>query len=1379
MLFLLSVFVPASSLASVNFRAAASAGSTSTGITFVAAGAATSAASGNRTPALPAGIQDGDLIVCLVESYDNVAHTTATAGWSQLYSLMGASATHRASLFYTIADATTTALTVTHTGGSSIIARCAAYRGVDTTTPFDVAYAAQYSASDTTVETGSLTTVNNNDMLLFAGHIANRSSGGTPLTVAGGLTWTERIDSNFNGGGAADIALWLFDATQATAGAIGPLQETGSLAGVSHGVLIALRGNPTPLTINVPTGTVAGDVMIASVTWTPSATTVNAPSGWTLIREVTQGSATTSRLATYYRVATASEPSAYTWTFSGSVLTQSAGGILSFSGVDNAAPVDAEAGNATNSSLNHTAPTVTTTLDDGMLVTIHELASSATWTPPGTMTEAADDASLTPNNAAGISIEMNYEVRTTAGATGTRQATASANADRGATQSVSLKPTPLICYTDDFNRADGSPGTGWTVSNSGGTFGNPVIVSNRLRLTDASGNAATMATLQRLFPGSGNRIEVEFEHYAYGGSGADGIAIALSDSSVTPTPGGYGGSLGYAQNTNATPAKNGFGGGWLGIGIDEYGNFSSPTEGRVGGPGLVIDTISIRGSGSGTAGYAYHTGTATLVPQVDNNGAASPAHKYRIIVDHSNGVNALVSVERNTGSGYVTLIAPYDAKAQAGQAAVPTGWMLSYTGSTGGSTNIHEIDGLRICATSQSPISGVDHFDITVAASASTCVPHTVTIVAKDASNAILTGYTGSVTLSTSTAHGTWAKATSAPIPQGTLTPGSDNGAASYTFVAGDNGSIVLTLDNQRAENLTTTVVDSIAPASSTTSGTVSYLDNAFVISPTDALGTTVVAGRDHAMKAELWRCTRVNPTTCNTCSIAPGYGGAKNLDAWYTADTDHPAGASAPAIGALTLPASAPAVNPASNNLTTLGFTNGVANFNLTTSDVGKYTLNLRDDTGSFASAVNIASSSSIFTVRPFALHVDVPGNPGASAAGGSIFTSAGTDFTATVRGVLWQAGDDANDDGVPDSGAVLSNNGVTPRYAWDTALGAVAPYTPAAGVLGSTSNGTVLQASFSGGSATVNNLRYSEVGSFTIRGAASNYLNSGINLQTDNGVVGRFTPAYFDVAVTAACGPVGTKFTYSGQPLSMVTVTAKAANLGTTTQNYDGTLGFAKDVVLSNAGDASNFTNNSIAAAGFGSGIRNQAGVTYTFPAKETVPVTLTLRAVDNDTVSVSSAGHTEEPAEIRSGRIHILNAYGSELVSLSVPMRVEYYSSDGWMTNTNDTCTSVLATTLSLSNNTAPTPVSPPTAKTVGTKTTLATVANSPFASGDAGLSFSAPGAGGEGYVDVTPDLSAKTWLRYDWDDNSSEDDPTGRATFGLYRGSPKHIYQRQRY
>jgi MSHA biogenesis protein MshQ len=63
-------------------------------------------------------------------------------------------------------------------------------------------------------------------------------------------------------------------------------------------------------------------------------------------------------------------------------------------------------------------------------------------------------------------------------------------------------------------------------------------------------------------------------------------------------------------------------------------------------------------------------------------------------------------VQRDTGSGYVAVIPTYDAKAQAGQAAVPANFQISLTGSTGGSNNIHEIDDLRVCATTIWPPSG-------------------------------------------------------------------------------------------------------------------------------------------------------------------------------------------------------------------------------------------------------------------------------------------------------------------------------------------------------------------------------------------------------------------------------------------------------------------------------------------------------------------------------------------------------------------------------------------------------------------------------------------------------------------------------------------------
>jgi uncharacterized repeat protein (TIGR01451 family) len=84
---------------------------------------------------------------------------------------------------------------------------------------------------------------------------------------------------------------------------------------------------------------------------------------------------------------------------------------------------------------------------------------------------------------------------------------------------------------------------------------------------------------------------------------------------VTPTKaGGYGGSLGYAQNT-ATNLP-GLLGGYLGIGFDEFGNFSTEKEGRVGGfQNIRQDTVTLRGSED----TQYKFLTSTFLPGgVDN-----------------------------------------------------------------------------------------------------------------------------------------------------------------------------------------------------------------------------------------------------------------------------------------------------------------------------------------------------------------------------------------------------------------------------------------------------------------------------------------------------------------------------------------------------------------------------------------------------------------------------------------------------------------------------------------------------------------------------------------------------------------------------------------
>jgi hypothetical protein len=45
----------------------------------------------------------------------------------------------------------------------------------------------------------------------------------------------------------------------------------------------------------------------------------------------------------------------------------------------------------------------------------------------------------------------------------------------------------------------------------------------------------------------------------------------------------------------------------------------------------------------------------------------------------------------------------------------------------------------------------------------------------------------------------------------------------------------------------------------------------------------------------------------------------------------------------------------------------------------------------------------------------------------------------------------------------------------------------------------------------------------------------------------------------------------------------------------------------------------------------------------------------------------------SSLRSGRVRIYITYGSKLVDLPVPMQVEYYTTDGWIANSADSCLS----------------------------------------------------------------------------------------------------------
>lgn len=297
-------------------------------------------------------------------------------------------------------------------------------------------------------------------------------------------------------------------------------------------------------------------------------------------------------------------------------------------------------------------------------------------------------------------------------------------------------PAGVTCQCDNFGRSEINPSTifggNWLTNSSSGPAGFPQIaIPSFLRLTDNQGNESNSATVPGIFPAAGNYISVEFKHYAYNGSGADGVGVVLSDYSQPPTPGAFGGSLGFAQKTGI----NGFNYGWLGVALDEFGNYSNPTEGRSDGPGAFAQSVGIRGSGTGTTGYPWIGGAlcgATGYPRtgylntyvmptpcangtsgsLDNRASASPSRgwAYQIVVDARNytstNKSARVSVGRDTagGSNFTSLVPSFDIyAAKPTQAAVPTNWQITFTGSTGSSANIHEIGALKVCASTILP----------------------------------------------------------------------------------------------------------------------------------------------------------------------------------------------------------------------------------------------------------------------------------------------------------------------------------------------------------------------------------------------------------------------------------------------------------------------------------------------------------------------------------------------------------------------------------------------------------------------------------------------------------------------------------------------------
>lgn len=185
-----------------------------------------------------------------------------------------------------------------------------------------------------------------------------------------------------------------------------------------RGVATGSNATTASLTVPVPSS-LAGDLLLATVD-VRGQPVVTAPAGWNLVRTDTAG--TTMRKATFWRLATASEPASYTWGFNKP--RSAVGSILAYSGVSPTSPIQASSGQVNAASRSIAAPSLTTTTPSAMVVGLFGLARRATVTPATSMTERSEVASPTTVSAPATD-ETADRLQAEPGATGPQVATAS------------------------------------------------------------------------------------------------------------------------------------------------------------------------------------------------------------------------------------------------------------------------------------------------------------------------------------------------------------------------------------------------------------------------------------------------------------------------------------------------------------------------------------------------------------------------------------------------------------------------------------------------------------------------------------------------------------------------------------------------------------------------------------------------------------------------------------------------------------------------------------------------------------------------------------------------------------------------------------------
>lgn len=959
------------------------------------------------------------------------------------------------------------------------------------------------------------------------------------------------------------------------------------------------------------------------------------------------------------------------------------------------------------------------------------------------------------------------------------------------------------CFSDDFNRPNLEQD--WVPFTSSGNF-TPRVVSNRLRLTEAIGNQATAVTYQRIFPAANNLVQVELDYYAWAnltGNGADGVSLIFSDATVTPRTGGFGGSLGYAQRTDTNPNTPGFAGGWLGIGLDEWGNFANPTEGRVGGVGFRPQSITVRGSQASNYRYLTHQ---TVSPNIDtrNTNTPAPGDRYLIEIDSRNASQVLLSIRRTRNNSTTTILNQYSVPLNQ-QGAIPEEFFLSLAGSTGASVNNHEIDNFRVCALKSRPVGAqINHFRITLPQQALTCDVADVSVRAcanSDCSNTFTDPVTAYLTPnSLPSATGGWVNGPTLTLNNGIgLTQLRRNEAGTVDVgVSGSNPTAVAFNNTQCSYN---------GSDFSANNCTVNFADSGFIVDVPNAYANQTVTGTIKAVRKD---------NASQQC--LPSFGNVQKSVAFWSDYLEPSSGSSG--FKVLPVVVNGTNVGQSANNAQPINLTfdqNGTAAFTVSYREAGNVALNARF-TGSGDEQDLLLEGQASFIRVPKALVLNAKsfynsdGQCPAANMSCNVFARADENFDLNIRAEAVVADPvDASDD-------LTIHNYQQQNIALQHTL--VQPSTGQSGVLGVNEYTHLL-----GGTTTVAQ-KVSEVGVFDFSLVApTHYLGldlASANLPiavTSTGSIGRFIPAYFSVSpmsnvtLDAAC-KTGNAFSYLGQSFEYsnspgLYLQPKSAN-NADTQNYliDPWWRYNNQWNGRTYSDSANGVNlgfDNLQTSPISRQALNNSGIVlngervwYQKPLQPKVvfnaAFNLTLSAsdlTDQDGVcyrqNASSPclgymfSHIDGAMPLYWGKLVIQDVYGPETQALEQPIYVEHFTNNGFVRTIEDSCTALPAITgftlQSDPNNNGYTVL---TTGVAVPPQVLAEHSAANLNSGQRAIRFSAPGAGARGVIDSVLDLNAHNllWLAEDKDGDGNFDQTTqGRAQFGLYRGSDRVIWWRE--